>query len=357
MAELIDIGLFRKILEVDSTSGSETALAGLLAEAVPACIGGCTVRMMDVGDGTVNLLFSRGEPRVVFCTHLDTVPPYIHPAFSEIKAGSGLPDGKTAAGDDLLITGRGSCDAKGQIISMLGACRALAANGAEGFALLLVAGEETGSKGAKAYDRLCREGKAAGAGYLIVGEPTDGKMVTASKGTAAFKIRIEGKPCHSGYPSEGISAIDRFVSFMNRLGSVSFPQDGLLGTTTWNAGMLRSDNPRNILSPALECELYFRTTFASHSLIEGALREAAGEGINIEALGGDMPLEYFTVDGIPKGPVAFGSDAPHLGAFRNRAICGAGSILVAHTEREYVLLSELESAARTYINIFEKCWF
>ena len=39
--------------------------------------------LMEVGDGTLNLLLSWGTPRVVFCTHMDTVPPYIAPKFPE----------------------------------------------------------------------------------------------------------------------------------------------------------------------------------------------------------------------------------------------------------------------------------
>ena len=41
--------------------------------------GACKVERFEVGDGTANLLFSWGRPEVVFCTHMDTVPPYITP--------------------------------------------------------------------------------------------------------------------------------------------------------------------------------------------------------------------------------------------------------------------------------------
>ena len=40
-------------------------------------------QLMEVGDGTLNLLLTWGEPRVVFCTHMDTVPPYIPPVFPD----------------------------------------------------------------------------------------------------------------------------------------------------------------------------------------------------------------------------------------------------------------------------------
>ena len=80
----------------------------------------CTVERFEVGDGTANLLFSWGEPRVVFCTHMDTVPPYIPPTFDEALG---------------TMSGRGTCDAKGQIYAMYEACRILESKGYDGFGL------------------------------------------------------------------------------------------------------------------------------------------------------------------------------------------------------------------------------
>ena len=118
--------LFREILSIDSTSGKERALAEFLLDRLEAP----RKEAFEVGDGTLNLLLSWGEPKLVFCTHLDTVPPYIPPRF-----------------DEDVVHGRGACDAKGQILSMYAACKELEASGRSGFALLLVSGEETGSWG------------------------------------------------------------------------------------------------------------------------------------------------------------------------------------------------------------------
>ena len=71
------MGWFAEILNIDSTSGREAALADFLQERLAT--GACKVERFEVGDGTANLLFSWGRPEVVFCTHMDTVPPYITP--------------------------------------------------------------------------------------------------------------------------------------------------------------------------------------------------------------------------------------------------------------------------------------
>ena len=342
----MNLEFFRRMLEMESTSGTERGFAEFLWENVRADFR----ERYEVGDGTLNLLFKwgEGEPQIYLCSHMDTVPPYISPTFRDIKAGDALPDGKIAEQDDILITGRGSCDAKGQIFAMLEACLSVDSETPEtsnpAFALLLLSGEETGSYGAKAYTRDCSGGK-----WLVVGEPTDNKMVTASKGTKSFGLTIKGKPCHSGYPELGTSAVDKFVGFVNALRQVDFPVDPTLGPTTWNIGKLISDNPQNILSPELKFRIYFRTTFLTDDMVTEWMRETAKEhGYILEEYGGDTPMRYDTLDNFETMPVAFGSDTPRMTKFIHRSLCGPGSIFVAHTPDEYILKSNLDKAIDQY---------
>ena len=322
-------GFFRDILEIDSTSGRERALAEWLLAHVEAP----RAESFEVGDGTLNLLFSWGRPRLVFCTHMDTVPPYIAPSF-----------------DGASVHGRGSCDAKGQIYAMYRACKLLEAGGKSGFGLLLLSGEETGSFGAKAFSR-----GGFSAPYLVIGEPTDNCMVSASKGTRSFDLRFTGKAFHSGYPECGRSAVEMFVDFMNRLHAEAFPPDAELGETTFNVGQLRSDNPQNILSPSLSCRLYFRTTFASAAAVDSFMDGCRGPELAVTARGGDEPAEYLTLPGFRTKAVSFGSDAPHLSNFEHKMICGPGSITVAHRDDECVSLREIEEAVANYVKIYESC--
>ena len=352
----MDLGLFLEMLEIDSTSGRESGFADFLAERL--LTPDCHVEKYDVGDGTKNLLFSWGKPEIVFCSHIDTVPPYIPPVV-----------------DGEIIRGRGSCDAKGQVFAMYEACKILKAKGYDGFGLLLLAGEETGSFGAKSF-----RGQHPGAEWVIVGEPTDNCMTSASKGTKAFEVSFEGKAFHSGYPQYGLSAVDMFNDFMNALKSIVFPVDDVLGDTTWNIGKLSSDNPQNILSDRLTCRVYFRTTFESDEMVCNVMKNIAGENarlrfgrrrvqdgsdivgkdvavwqkcMTVNALGGDAPMRYETLEGFETKSVAFGSDAPQLTNFRRKILCGPGSILVAHRPEEHISLSDLEAAVENYIHMYE----
>ncbi|MBR6345882.1 MAG: M20/M25/M40 family metallo-hydrolase [Bacteroidales bacterium] len=426
-----ELSFFKEILSIDSTTGSERALSDFLADHFMSMGAGAVLRRFEVGDGSENLLLSWGEPKVVFCTHMDTVPPYIPPTFvsaaeaawraemsavavaaagaaaageapsgrvpeasTPCKASGALPEGAAAQADEVLpegaaaqadeedavIYGRGACDAKGQIVAMLKACLKLSDEGKSGFALLLLSGEETGSWGAKAFAKLPFE-----APFLIVGEPTGGIPVSASKGTKSFDLSFRGIPFHSGYPEKGLSAVDLFIDFCNRLREVDFGDDPILGKTSWNIGLLRSDNPQNILSAELSCRIYFRTTFLSDGKVEAVLKEIAGltvsdradgaaagrvpeastpckvsgaqpaeasPGIDISARGGDAPAKYVVPDGFPSKPAAFGSDAPHLKNFPHKIICGPGSILTAHRDDEQITTTEIDSAAASYIRMY-----
>ena len=177
----MDWGFFQEFLSIESTSGKERKVAEWLAERLPGMFPAANrpeLRAEEVGDGTLNLLLTWGAPRIVFCSHLDTVPPYIPPTFA-----------------DDVIKGRGSCDAKGQVFAIVEACKRLTEEGKTDFGMLLLAGEETGSWGAKAFAKTDFRAE-----YLVVGEPTDNCMVSASKGTKSFDLKFTGEPFHSGYP-------------------------------------------------------------------------------------------------------------------------------------------------------------
>jgi acetylornithine deacetylase len=353
----MDLNFFHKILSVDSTSGKETELADILA--VELAAPGRKVDVFEVGDGTRNVLVSWGTPKVLFCTHLDTVPPYLPPVFEED-----------------VVKGRGSCDAKGQMFSMYEACKELEAKGCTDFGLLLLAGEETGSFGAKAFNA----DPAVKDAWLIVGEPTDNCMASAAKGTKSFEVTFAGQACHSGYPENGRSAIMYFNDFVNALRSIVFPVDPVLGETTWNIGKLSSDNPQNILSDSLTCRVYFRTTFDSDEMVCNIMKNIAGpqaklrfgkrmvqdgsdivakevapwqKAMSVQAFGGDTPSRFEVLEGFESKPVAFGSDAPQLKCFEHKILCGPGSILVAHRDEEHIFLADIEKAISQYVRMYE----
>lgn len=358
----MDLNFFHRILSIDSTTGNEAELVDMLA--VELAAPGREIEVFPTHTGNKNLLVSWGAPRLVFCTHLDTVPPYIPPTF--------YPD---------RVEGRGTCDAKGQIFSMYEACKELEARGYRNFGLLLLSEEETGSYGAKSFNAMvsCEGGREYD--WVVVGEPTDNYPASAAKGTKSFEVTFTGQACHSGYPQYGQSAIMYFNDFVTALRSIVFPSDPVLGETTWNIGKLSSDNPQNILSDSLTCRVYFRTTFESDTMVCNIMKNIAGDdaklrfgrpsvqdgsdivakgvaawqkAMSVKEFGGDYPINFSKPTGFCDAkPVAFGSDAPHLDCFKHKMLCGPGSILVAHKPEEYILIKDIEKAVQNYIQIAE----
>jgi acetylornithine deacetylase len=273
------------------------------------------------------------------------------------------------------------------MFSMWEACLELERRGCTDFALLLLAGEETGSFGAKAFssmmtgtasDRVINRASSDD-WVIVVGEPTDNCMATAAKGTKSFEVTFEGKAFHSGYPQYGCSAVEMFGDFLNALRSIVFPKDEILGDTTWNIGKLSSDNPQNILSDHLTCRVYFRTTFESDEMVCNVMKNMAGpdarlrfgrrrvqdgsdivakevapwqKAMSVKAYGGDAPTMYETLEDFQTKPVAFGSDAPQLKCFDRKILCGPGSILVAHRPEEHIMLSDIETAVGNYMRMY-----
>lgn len=328
----METAFFMDILKIDSTSGNE----GPLRERIIKYLYNIceSVRTDAVG----NIIATWGDPKVVFCTHLDTVPPYIPPTKQENT-----------------VHGRGTCDAKGQLFGMLMACEKLHKEGKKGFGLLLTTGEEVGSKGAKEFEQTSL-GNADTKRALLIGEPTSLIFASSAKGTRSYKIGISGKSCHSGYPHLSVNAIEIFNDFCAFLKEYKFPEDPIMGKTTWNIGNLHSNNPRNIVSDSVEFEIMFRTTAASKERVQSCIEQFAREHsqFTFTDMGGDTPANYYVPEGYEGTPVAFGTDAPHLKGFEYKSIFGPGSILDAHTPHESVNLDDIEIAVKVYIDYYKK---
>ena len=152
-------GLFATLkdwVDVPSVTGAEADYGACLERALVARGFAVERQQLDVAPGAAprfNLLARAGAPEVVFCTHLDTVPPFFGP--SE---------------DASFVHGRGSCDAKGPALAMLEAATALLASGEDRIGFLFTVGEELDSAGAPvANARLAEPWKPR---YTMVGEPT-----------------------------------------------------------------------------------------------------------------------------------------------------------------------------------------
>ncbi len=321
---MIDVvAVAAELLAIDSSSGSEGRIIDYVSRWLVAR--GWNVTVQEVTPGRGNVWASRAGGGVTMSTHLDTVPPYVPPRVEGSR-----------------LCGRGACDAKGILAAMLAAADNLATSGEERVDLLLVVGEEQGSDGARAANRL-----PATSRFLINGEPTESKLALGAKGSLRVTLRTRGREAHSAYPQLGRSAIEPMLALLPTLDQVKLPTDARLGDSTVNLGVIRGGTEANIIPGSCEAQLMFRLVGDVDVIKERLERWVAGRAE--VTYGSYIPPQLFhTIPGFETTAVSYTTDIPLLDHWGTPLLFGPGSILVAHTPDEYIDLDELRGAVGAY---------
>jgi acetylornithine deacetylase len=325
-APLDVVELATELLAIPSLSGHEHAVTDFVIDLLT--VRGWDVRTQPVSAGRRNVWATHGRGEVTMSTHLDTVPAFFTPR---------LEDGK--------LYGRGACDAKGIAAAMICAGQRLADEGEERVDLLFVMGEELRSDGARAAAEL-----PATSEYLINGEPTESKLVSASKGSLRLILRVKGQEAHSAYPELGRSAVEAMVALLSDLRGLELPSDPLLGPTTLNVGTIRGGSAANVFAGECEVECMIRLVGGAEE-VEDRIEALVGDRAELVWGSHIQPQRFQVLDGFETTTVAYTSDVPILAAWGKPLMFGPGSIHHAHTEEEHVSLEDLRSAVDTYVRI------
>jgi len=317
------VTLAAELMAIESPTGGEGKVVDYLSRWLIAR--GWNVTVQEVTPGRGNVWASRAGGGVTLSTHLDTVPPYVPPRLERDR-----------------LYGRGACDAKGIAAAMLAAAEAMAAAGEDRVDLLFVVGEEKGSDGARAANRLPATSK-----FLVNGEPTESRLAVGCKGSLRVMLRTRGREAHSAYPHLGQSAIEPMLALLPTLKDVEWPREERLGATTVNIGTIRGGTEANIVPGACEAELMFRLV-GPVEVVKEQLERWVGGRAEITYLS-TIPAQFFhTIPGFETSPVAYTSDIPLLDRWGTPLLFGPGSIHVAHTPDEYIDLGELRAAVDVY---------
>jgi acetylornithine deacetylase len=306
---------------VETTSGHEDAGLPVLRNLL-ASLGAVLVEQ-PVSPGRTNVLALWGSPRVLFSTHLDTVPPFVPPR----REGA-------------AIWGRGACDAKGQIVAQWAAIQGLLEQGHRDLAWLGVVGEETDSAGARAALGLAHH--LPGLRALINGEPTGLKLATGQRGAQHLRLRCQGRSAHSGSPELGQDAAWPLLDWLQGLRALARPVDPELGPEVWNLGLLKAGEALNAVPAMAQADLLARTLPGSSFAQE--VSRLAPPGATVEVCLDEAPARYPRIPGFSHAPMPFGSDAPTLRSLvpdQTVVLAGPGSITVAHTLEEHLPLADL----------------
>jgi acetylornithine deacetylase len=318
------IDLARQLVAIPSVTGEEGALADFLNTRLTGL--GFEVTEQEVEGRRRNILAASGpSPRVILCTHQDTVPPFI--PLSE---------------DDGHLYGRGACDAKGILACLIGAAAGLPAELRLACGLLFLVGEETDSIGAE---------KANGLGlapaFIVVGEPTENKLGVGHKGFIAVRLEARGKKAHSGYPHLGRSAVLKLLDVLQRIRGLEFGGDGTLGVSTLNIGRVEGGLAANVVPDRAWAEISIRNVVPSAAILDAITAAVAGE-VELVVQSVSEPQKLFTIPGFETAVLAYGTDIPSLRGFGRPLLLGPGSILDAHIDGERMSKDQMRESVPLY---------
>jgi acetylornithine deacetylase/succinyl-diaminopimelate desuccinylase-like protein len=321
---------------------------------------GLDVESQAVVPGRSNLLVRlspRGEVRhrVLLAPHMDTVG---EPAYA-LQLTPVVRDGR--------IYGRGACDTKGSVAAFFQSLLNVAASGPRpNHTEILFVGlidEENMQLGSRHFAQHGPQGDLA-----IVGEPTGLEIVTAHKGDVWLRLRTTGRSAHGATPHRGrnaVTAMSRIVLALETEYAAELaarPAHPRLGRPTINVGRIDGGRQPNIV-PA-ECTIDIDRRTLPGETEAGVRREiiallrrhglkAAYDNLRTnpcEPLDTcpDLPLvRSLTRAAGRKGTrgVHYFTDAAPLAAGGTPSVVfGPGDIAQAHTEREWLAISQLEKS-------------
>jgi acetylornithine deacetylase len=366
------VGLTEELVRVDSAPGQSTSgVAGVVVERLRGLGGHVALQPGEAkGVGHVNVLarFGGDAPAgLVLAGHLDTVA--WEPQFRSTT---------TPERDGRRLYGRGACDMKGPIAAQLLAAEQAVRGGPLKRPLVLAYtfAEEIGCDGALALVA----GRAAlgdvSQAVCLVGEPTGLAPMTGHKGYWIAHLRLAGVPAHSSRPYLGVDASHALALLLGELHALRqrLLQDSRAEgfeppQTTLNTGLVSAGLARNMVPDRAEVVVELRP-------VPGTDADALRRDVEacVERAAAAVPGVRGEVEWIETMP-AFGQDrgAPLVGWLEERtgqaagvipfyteaelyragfgvptAVCGPGSIDMAHRVDESILFDELEAGRAFY---------
>jgi acetylornithine deacetylase len=367
LARLDDRALLARLVGFDTTSRlSNLPLADFLADYLDQP--GVRISRNTSADGRkTNLLVSAGpddasRSGLVLSGHMDVVPAdeadWQSDPFSLIDRG------------DRLV-GRGAADMKGFLALAVNRLAAIAPDGlAAPLVLLLTYDEEVGTLGARRFIETFPALETLPRG-VIIGEPTELRVIRAHKGMIRYRLEFRGQAAHSGYPHLGRNAIEPCaravvaLAELRRVMEAERPPSGevfpAVPFVALNIGTVSGGSAANVIPDRCEIQLGVRvlpgmTAQEVGERIADAVRGAVGDAFAFELVS-ESPAMLIdqtaavhraaceTIGQQDTGSVMFATDAGWLQrAGFECVLFGPGSIEVAHRANEWLPVDQFRRA-------------
>lgn len=291
--------------------------------------------------------------------------------------------------DDSLLFGRGSCDMKGFIASVLARLPQMAAAELKTpIHLAFSYDEEIGCVGAR---RLVESmaGFEVKPRLGLVGEPTGMNMVLGHKGKVAYRVTVCGLSCHSAYITSGVNAVEyaadliAFIRNMDQHVMQQLSDDSYsVPYTTFHVGNISGGTALNIVPRQCEFEFEIRNLPQQEldDLVHQIKHYARAKLLpDMRSRHPDSDIKFDEISyypGLHTDPasaviaytralnpldcigdnVSFGTEAGLFdGIGIDCLVCGPGSIEQAHKPDEYISREQLGHCDDMIENLVHRC--
>jgi acetylornithine deacetylase len=364
---LDDRGLLARLIGFDTTSrASNLPLADFLCDYLQQP--GVRILRNPSADGAkTNLIIMAGpegsdREGLVLSGHMDVVP-------AEESDWRSDPFTMTDGGDRYI--GRGTADMKGFLALAVNRFAAIDATSLRRpLVLLFTYDEEVGTLGARRFTETFVQPEQLPRN-VVIGEPTELRVVRAHKGMLRLKLTFAGRAAHSAYPLLGRSAIEPAARAITALAALRrfmeterVPNADVFSEVPFaalNVGTVNGGVAANVIPDRCEIQLSIRllpgmTAEAMTNRVVAAVREEVSDSLSVEAVSESPPMMLDSEAPIVRAlcetagehtpeSVMFASDAGWLQSVGfDCALFGPGSIRVAHRANEFIPVDQFRRA-------------
>jgi putative selenium metabolism hydrolase len=231
------IAFCRQIVQTPSLPGEEGEVAKLIHSEMGR-LGYDQVQIDEWGNVIGLICGQNNGDSVMFNGHMDhvdigNVDDWLYPPFgAEIHGGR--------------LWGRGSADMKGPLAAMIYAGGVLVREGIRppvDLYVCAVVQEEVGGLGTYKLAQIIQPK------FAVVGEATGNHLARGHRGRLEIIVKVQGRSVHASMPREGINPFAVLARFIQRLETLSLPDDKTFGSSTVAPTLIETDQRSSNVIP------------------------------------------------------------------------------------------------------------
>lgn len=358
------VQMLKGMVAIPSVSFEEDRVRDYISEVLK----GYGVRHETVKNNIVALdeNFSPEKKTLMLCAHIDTVPPGTGYSFDPYRPDYGKAAAILGHSEDELVCGLGSNDDGGSVVSLCAAFRHFRKKDLPfNIVLVLCCEEERSGPGGMTwiwehYNEIPGLENAGKPDWAIIGEPTGMKAATSERGLLVIDGEAEGVSGHAAR-GEGVNALYIALEDIDRLRKFDFRKvSPVMGRVRLTVTQINAGTAHNVVPDRCRFVVDIRPTemYGNEEILE-ELQAVCRSRLTARNIRNRSSATF------PGSPLPECLGRTGIGTFSSpttsdwiRVRCdavkmGPGQSERSHRKDEYILVSEIEEAIRTYIRFID----